>query len=230
MISAPEKTFRIIRLIRSAQFTPLSTSVNQRYVRRCFTTYRGLGSIVRCFLVSVVLSRYVASLSAQVAKHDTKLPNLPQTVGRYSREITKRPRASRGEQIYQYFDGTSTRVEVMTSDYSPLRSGTLSQVLRRRVEGVKSVLLANRRSGLYDDYVIAVDGFHTDTLGTFPILGYRVVAVVRQHDRIRLAFFCAYALRGSIIQIRALIPQADWQASDVPAFADKLVSELGKVI
>lgn len=213
------------RSMRALEVSTSSTSAHPRNVVPRF----GCRSVLLGLLVGTALSTHGALLVAQVQVHDLMQFTPPATVGRYSLETLKQSRVLDRSQIYRYFDGMSSRVEVMISDRNiTTMNGTPAQAIRRQAQRVKTALLADRRSGRYDDYVIALDGIHVDTLATSAIPGYRIVAVVRRANRVELVFFCAYALPRSIVQVRALVPQTEWQVTDVPAFADQLVAELSR--
>lgn len=181
------------------------------------------------FLLGTLLPTSGAPLIAQVPTHSEKSSNPPEIIGRYVLEAASRPRVANSTRIFHYFDGKSSRIEVIIFDCDSTSSSIPRQIAHRQEEMIKTDLLADRHSGRYDDYLVALDDIHVDTLAASTVSGYRIVAVVRQANRVHVDFSCTYALRKSIVRVRALIPQADWQATDAPTFADQLVAKLSQL-
>lgn len=214
--------------MRAGRISTSSVPNQSHCVAPHFGEHFGSQSIFLTLFLALVLSGYALLAQAPTREITIRL-SPPTTVGRYSLESAKQLPDSDNRWLYRYFDGNSSRVDVTISRSKfTSNDGRSTSAMRRQAESIKGALLASRRSGRYDDYEIALDGVHTDTLAASPIPGYRIVAVVRRANRVYLVFFCTYSLHASIVQVHALIPQTDWRVTNVPVFADQLIAELDR--
>lgn len=155
--------------------------------------------------------------------------DLPRIIDHYSLESVTQASVS-SDRIYRYADESRTPVDVLISSAtSNTAQGVTTQILRRDASyGLRQLLNRTAEANGSPDhaYTIALSGAHVDSLTSSQVVAYRLVAVERRGKEISLLFVYSAAWQQRIVRVTAVIPQAAWERTDTPLFADKLLAAL----
>lgn len=133
--------------------------------------------------------------------------------------------------IYHYADDSVSMLTVsisrLRSDIAHLPSIEIShRILQIHATKYADSLPLGVTEGAYDTYKIAYSQTADTTIHQMSIPGYTLSVAVRSHGTMGIRFLYWYLVHGWLVQVRAVMPEAEMATSTLPLFVNDLIGNL----